>query len=101
MNKYYSNVGSAENELVEFIAGLAMLVVGGYMFMNSVIVGTTYGLGYFHFGSWNFNMPSGVVFVPLIIGVVMLFYKPNIVAKIVCFFRRSYHCCGNNYEPKS
>lgn len=59
-----------KNELMRFFGGLALMAVGLFILLNSVHVGS-YGWGRLSFGF--FSMPSGLVVVPFIIGVVWLF----------------------------
>ena len=56
----------AKNELMQFVAGIIMLVVGLYIFSQKVIVFS----GFFSFGGGRFS--SGLIVVPLIIGIVCL-----------------------------
>ncbi len=64
-----------KNELFYFFGGLAMLAVGLYLFSSKVIVSTGFFGGMGLFGvSW---LNSGLVVVPFIIGVVMMFAMEN------------------------
>lgn len=61
----------AGNELLQFLGGLAMLVVGLYIFSQKVMVSS-----YFFGGSmWlgGFHMSNGIIMIPFIIGVVWMF----------------------------
>lgn len=61
----------AKNELLQFLAGLAMLVSGLFIFSQKVTVSS----GFFGFG-WRmggFYMSNGLIIVPLIIGIVWMF----------------------------
>ncbi len=70
------------NELLEFLGGLAMLVVGLYLFTNKVSVQSTLFSGVLHLGGMHVN--SGLVVIPFIIGIVMIFVKPeSFVSKLV------------------
>ena len=61
-----------KNELLRFFGGLAMMAVGLFLLFNRVHVGSAgFGWGRLSFGF--FSMPSGLVVVPLIIGVVWMF----------------------------
>lgn len=76
------NMKKERNELLEFFGGLAMLAVGLYLFMNKVDVSTSFlgseGLLGVH---W---LPSGLVVVPFIIGVFLMFVMPdNLLGKII------------------
>jgi hypothetical protein len=52
-----------------------MFVVGGYLFLRSVWVGTGFGFGAALFGFGGFNVTTGMVLVPFVFGVLMLFYN--------------------------
>lgn len=60
----------AGNELLQFLGGLAMLVVGLYIFSQKVMVSSSF-LG----GMWigGFHMSNGIIIIPFIIGVVWMF----------------------------
>lgn len=69
----------AKNELIQFVAGIVMLAVGLYIFSQKVIVFS--GYGFFAFGGGRFS--SGLIIVPLIIGIVWMFITgANFVSKI-------------------
>lgn len=63
------------NELLEFLGGLTMLVVGLFLFTNKVTVQTSFFSGTLAIGGVNIN--SGLVIIPLIIGIVILFARPH------------------------
>lgn len=70
------------NPLLIFLAGLAMLVTGGYWFLNSVTVSSLWGSGYISVGG--FNVSNGLVFVPFIVGIIWMFADfDSILAKLV------------------
>lgn len=72
----------ARNELAEFIIGLAMLVLGLYLFMQKVTVSTGFFQGSFILGGVYVN--TGLVVVPFIIGIIMIFVKPeSFISKLV------------------
>lgn len=69
----------AKNELMQFVAGIVMLAVGLYIFSQKVIVFS--GYGFFSFGSGRFS--SGLIIVPLIIGIVWMFITgANFASKV-------------------
>lgn len=70
-----------KNPLLVFIIGVVLLGGGLYFLFNSVIVESTWGYG-FHLGSM--TMPSGLVIVPLILGVFWWVVKPaSFLAKVL------------------
>ena len=66
-----------KNELLFFLGGVAMCAVGLFILFNRVHVGSVYGgglfggLGYITLG--RFSMPSGLIIIPFIIGIVWMF----------------------------
>lgn len=74
-------MGNNKNSLLRFLAGLALLSVGLFFLFNRVHVGSNgFGWGRMSFGA--FSIPSGLVFVPFIIGVVWMFASDSLIAKI-------------------
>ncbi|MBD5089297.1 MAG: hypothetical protein HDT30_10910 [Clostridiales bacterium] len=72
-----------KNPLLTFFIGVALLGAGLYWLFNSVVV-ESFGFGAFHVGSTSFNIPSGLVIVPLIIGVFWWVISPNsFFAKVI------------------
>ncbi len=61
----------AKNELLLFLAGLAMLVVGLFIFSQKVMVYSGFFGGWMMFGGFHLN--NGLIMVPLIIGIVWMF----------------------------
>jgi hypothetical protein len=64
----HRNVGGTPGGLGEFLGGLVLLLVGGYLFMDNVIVSGSL---------WSFAglVPSGLVLLPVFMGVALLFYN--------------------------
>ncbi|MSP63336.1 MAG: hypothetical protein EXR72_23935 [Myxococcales bacterium] len=63
----FGNVGGTAGGVGEFLIGFAMLVGGGYLFLNQVVVMS---------GFWSlFGMSSfGLTLIPIFIGVALLFF---------------------------
>lgn len=61
----------ARNELLQFLAGLAMLVSGLFIFSQKVMVYS----GFFGYGFrlGGFHMSNGLIMVPFVIGIVWMF----------------------------
>ena len=71
-----------KNPLLVFLGGLVMLAVGLFWFTNSVTVTS----GFFSRGIYigNMNIKSGMIIVPFIVGIVLLFINfDSIAAKLV------------------
>lgn len=61
-----------KNDLLQFFVGLLMLAAGVFMIFQNLTISSSWGGGYFlHIGS--FGLPNGTIFIPLFIGIVMLF----------------------------
>ncbi len=65
--------GSAASMLLGFI----MMCAGGYLLLESIIVSQTYflGVGLYHMGG--IPVTGGMILVPLIFGVGIIFYRPS------------------------
>lgn len=66
--------GGTEGGTGRFFVGLVMMVAGGYLFFHSINVSIGMGLGYQFFSVWGFGITSGMVLVPFIFGIGMIFY---------------------------
>jgi hypothetical protein len=62
--------GGTKGGAGEFLVGVLLIAIGGYLFMDNVVV--TSGWGELRFG--RFTTSFGVVLIPLLIGVGMLFF---------------------------
>lgn len=71
------------NDLLEFFGGLLLLAAGLYLIFNSLTISSSWGYGVFRLGS--FNVPNGAIFIPLFIGIIMLFLmERKVFGWIVC-----------------
>jgi hypothetical protein len=66
--------GGTEGGIGRFFIGLTMMVAGGYLFLHNIHVSVGFGLGYMFFSVWGVGITSGMVLVPFIFGVGMIFY---------------------------
>ncbi len=64
-------MNKGKNELLQFLGGLIMLAAGLFIFCQKVTVSSLHGYGMMGIGS--FRMNTGLVIVPLIIGIVWMF----------------------------
>lgn len=67
--------GGTQGGTGRFFLGLFMMAVGGYLFFNNIQVSLGVGLGYQYFSAWGIGITSGMVLVPFIFGVGMIFYN--------------------------
>lgn len=68
------------NPELELLVGIVLLAAGLFMLSKRVIVHT----GWYMWRIGGFNLSSGTVIIPLIIGIIWYFYNPkSVMAKIV------------------
>lgn len=66
-----SKAENGKNPLMQFLAGIGMLAIGLFVFFQKVVVTSSFfGFGYTVGG---LNVTSGMVIIPLIIGIVWMF----------------------------
>lgn len=73
LNRSSSQRGSAASLLLGFV----MMCAGGYLLLESIVVSQTYflGIGLYHVGG--LPVTGGMILVPLIFGIGMIFYRPS------------------------
>jgi hypothetical protein len=59
----------------QFFLGLVLMCGGFYLLLNSVIVSSNFGLGARLFGIGGYGVTGGIILVPLVIGIAMIFYN--------------------------
>lgn len=67
--------GGTEGGMVQFFIGLAMMIGGGYLFLDSVRVMSNFGFGRGIYSFGNFNLTSGMLLIPFMAGISMIFYN--------------------------
>ena len=76
-NLIKKNNGSSS---IEFIIGIVCLATGLFIFSQKVIVNT----GFYRFQLWGFSVSSGLVVVPLLIGIIWFFFDfKSKIAKVI------------------
>ena len=74
----------------QFFLGLVMMCGGFYLLLSSVIVSSSFGLGSRLYGVGGFGITGGIILVPLVIGVGMIFYNARSylgwLVTVVAFF---------------
>ncbi|MHC1712508.1 MAG: hypothetical protein AB9872_10190 [Solidesulfovibrio sp.] len=70
-----NGAGGTPGGLGRFFLGLAMMIAGGYLFLNSIRVYNFFSMGYslYRFGPMHFT--TGMTLIPLAIGIGMVFYN--------------------------
>ena len=69
--------GGTSGGLGQFFIGFAMLCGGGYMLLNAITVSSSFGFGYRAFAVGGFGITSGMIMIPFIFGVGMIFYNAD------------------------
>jgi len=64
--------GSSNNELLEFFIGFLLLGGGIYWVLNSFEVSSGFGYGYYSF--FGLRITGGVMLIPLLVGIGLLFF---------------------------
>ena len=76
--------GGSEGGLGRFFLGLTMLVGGGYLFFSHIVVHNRFSFGSSLFSFGGFDVTSGIVLLPFIFGIGMMFYNSkNIIGWIL------------------
>jgi len=65
--------GGTEGGIGQFLIGIIMLIGGVYLLLNSIHV--TYNFGAQLFGFGNYGVTSGMIMIPFMFGVGIIFYN--------------------------
>lgn len=73
-----TGAGGTEGGVIKFLAGLIMMIIGGYLLLNAIQVTSSFGMasrlyGFNVMGS-NVGITSGMIMIPFMIGVCIIFY---------------------------
>ena len=67
-----------------FFLGLVMMCGGFYMLFNSILVRSNFGFGTYIHSFGGFNITSGMIMIPFIFGVGLIFYNSkNIIGWVL------------------
>lgn len=79
-----TGAGGTNGGTGQFFIGLAMMCGGIYMLLNSIVVHTSFGLGYRLYGlsafGGTYGITSGMVMIPFMFGVGLIFYDGKSIA---------------------
>lgn len=79
----FTGAGGTSGGIGEFLLGLAMFVVGMFIFLSNITVTNGFSLSTVFFrigGNFGVDVVSGMIFIPFIFGIAIVFYnKKNLV----------------------
>ena len=67
--------GGTDGGIGRFFLGLVMIIGGGYLFLNAIRVTHNFSMGYGIFNVGGMSVTSGMVLIPFIFGVGIIFYN--------------------------
>jgi hypothetical protein len=70
-----TGAGGTRGGVGKFFMGLAMMVGGFYLLLNGIVVSSNFGLGSRLFGAGPASLTGGMILIPLIFGIVMVFFN--------------------------
>jgi hypothetical protein len=75
-NIEFKGAGGTSGGTSGFFTGLIMMAVGFYMLLNKITITSGFGMGssIYRFGG-SYNLTTGMIFIPFIIGIIMIFYN--------------------------
>lgn len=76
-----------KHELMTFVAGIVMLVAGLFILSQKVIVSSSFFSSFGGLSIWGARVSSGMVVIPLIIGIVWMFMTDSFASKVFCIGR--------------
>jgi len=71
----YRGAGGTQGGEARFFIGLIMMIAGGYLLLRSIVVLPQIGIGSRMFGFGTFGVTTGMVLVPFMFGVGLIFYN--------------------------
>ena len=70
-----TGAGGSSGGIMQFFIGLAMMIGGGYLFLDSVQVTSGFGFGRGLYSFGGFQLTSGMLLIPFMFGVGIIFYN--------------------------
>ena len=67
--------GGSDGGTGAFLIGLIMMVGGGYLLLNGIVVRPVFGFGSRMFGIGGFPVTTGMILIPFMFGIGMIFYN--------------------------
>ncbi|MDU8350392.1 hypothetical protein RYA05_00620 [Pseudomonas syringae pv. actinidiae] len=68
--------GGTEGGVGRFLIGLLMMAVGFYLLLNAIVITSSFGFGsrLYSFQGGSYGVTSGMIMIPFIIGIGIVFY---------------------------
>lgn len=77
----YIGAGGTKGGIGDFFIGFIMFCSGSYMLLQAIIISSNFSLGFALYtmssGSWQIPITSGMVLIPFIFGIGMIFYNAH------------------------
>ncbi len=67
--------GGSDGGTGSFLIGLIMMIGGGYLLLNNIVVRPNFGMGAVAFRFGGFPITSGMILIPFMFGVGIIFYN--------------------------
>ena len=67
--------GGTPGGIMTFLVGLVMACGGFYLLFNAIVVRASFGLGYRVYSFGGYGVTSGMIMIPFLFGVGMIFYN--------------------------
>ncbi|MEL6408987.1 MAG: hypothetical protein AAGK67_08665 [Pseudomonadota bacterium] len=71
----YRNAGGTDGGTMQFLLGFIMLTGGLYLLLSEMIIRPNIGFGARIFSFGGYSMTTGMVFIPFMFGIGMVFYN--------------------------
>ena len=71
----YRGAGGTDGGTGFFLISLVMMIGGGYLLLNNIVVRPAFGFGTRAFGLWGISVTTGMIFVPFLFGVGLVFFS--------------------------
>ncbi len=71
----FQGAGGSNGGVGRFFIGLAMIVAGGYLFLNAIRISYGFHMGYRLYSLGRFHLTSGMTLIPLVFGIGLIFYN--------------------------
>ena len=71
----YRGAGGTNGGAGVFILSLVMMIGGGYLLLNNMIIRPQFGFGTRAFSAFGVSITTGMILIPMIFGIGMIFYN--------------------------